>query len=306
MKKLSVVIPVYNEEARLAQNIRCIEEHIRRVGDNYQIVLVDDGSVDATWDVVLSLHRQSAQIEGVQFSRNFGKDRALSAGLREADGDYVLVMDADLEHPPEIIPQMYAILEEEGVDMVEAVKSSRGKESLFYRGFAATFYKIFTRLSGFDLQRASDYKMFCRRAAEAINECTEYSFFFRGVSSWIGFSRKQIDFDVGLREGDETKWTLLGLCRLGLNAITSFTSAPLHLVTFFAIVFGLFSVALGAQTLYNYMVGESISGFTTVILLILILGCFLMAGLGIIGEYVARIYDETRMRPRYIVRERLK
>jgi len=305
MIELSLVIPIFNESERLVENITKIESHVRECSNNYEIILVDDGSRDESWQLIEQLRENNEKIRGIRLSRNFGKEQALSAGLSESQGDFILVMDADLEHPPSIIKEMYQTILNELVDVVEAVKSSRGKESLLYKVFANTFYRSFTKLTKFDMHQASDFKIFNRKVLDAILSCPEYNFFFRGISSWVGFSRKQIEFDVGSRDGDQSKWTMSGLMRLAINAITSFSSAPLHLISLFSIVFGVFSVALGAQTLYRFMNGTAVDGFTTVILLILMLGTFLMAGLGIIGEYLARIYDETKSRPRYIIKDKI-
>jgi glycosyltransferase involved in cell wall biosynthesis len=245
-----------------------------------------------------------ARVRGVRLSRNFGKEAAVIAGLEHAAGDAVVVIDADLQHPPTAIP---AMLERwrDGVHVVEAVKRNRTGQSLGNRVAARLFNLSFTRMTNVDLVNATDFRLLARPAVDALLRLPEHSSFFRGTSTWIGFRRATVEIDVDHREGGESRWTVRSLARLAVNGLTSFTSAPLHLVTLGGLGFAAFSVVLGVQTLVRWVRGGSVAGFPTVILLLLIMGTFVLLGLGIIGEYLARIHEEVRGRPRYLVQERV-
>ncbi len=302
---ISIVLPCLNEASHIAQSVDAIARAIAGCGVEHEFVLVDDGSTDETWRVFETLAAASPRIQALRLSRRFGKEHALCAGLEIARGDAVLVMDADLQHPPTLIPDMLRAWREEGCEVVEAVKEERGEESIVARLEAGFFYGLLRRLSGVDLSGASDFKLLDRRVLEAWRSMPERNLFFRGMSAWLGFRRREIPFKVAPRAGGESGWTTGGLVRLALTGITSFSSVPIHVVTGMGVLFLFFAVLLGAQTLYNKMQGEASGGFTTVILLVLIVGSFLMIGLGIIGLYVSRIYDEVKARPRYVVSERL-
>ena len=299
--KLSIVIPVYQEESHINSSIRVIEQVLIKNQINYEFILVDDGSRDHTWNELKIMSEHNPRITSIRLSRNFGKESALCAGLEYADGDMVLVMDSDLQHPPELIPLMVHAWMEEGYDVVEGVKSSRGKENPIYRFFAKFFYYIIYKTADINLGKASDYKLLDRRAVEAWKEMQERAIFFRGMSAWIGFDRKQIQFDVAERVNGKSKWSFLRLVRLAVNAITSYTSVPLHCITLLGIIMFFGAIALGIQTLYMKFFGQATSGFTTVILLQLIIGSSIMVSLGMIGIYLTKIYKEVKGRPRYLV-----
>jgi dolichol-phosphate mannosyltransferase len=302
---ISIVLPCLNEASHIARSVETIARVLGECGVEHELVLVDDGSTDGTWQVFESLAGASPRVRALRLSRRFGKEHALCAGLEIARGDAVVVMDADLQHPPALVPEMIRAWREEGFDVVEAVKEDRGRESLLARAEAGFFYGLLRRLSGFDLSGASDFKLLDRRVVEAWRTMPERNLFFRGMSAWLGFKRCEIPFRVAPRAGGRSGWTTRGLVRLALTGITSFSSVPIHLVTAMGVLFLLFAIALGVQTLYNWKQGQAASGFTTVILLILIVGSFLMIGLGVIGLYVSRIYDEVKARPRYVIADRL-
>lgn len=299
--KLSIVIPVYQEESHISSSIRVIEQVLITNEINYEFILVDDGSKDGTWREIRIMAENNPRIISIRLSRNFGKESALCAGLEYAEGDMVLVMDSDLQHPPELIPEMVKAWREEGFDVVEGVKSSRGKENPIYRLCAKFFYYIIYKTSDINLGKASDYKLMDRRAVDAWKEMQERAIFFRGMSAWIGFDRKQLQFDVAERVNGKTKWSFVRLVRLAVNAITSYTSVPLHCITLLGIIMFFGAIALGIQTLYMKFFGRATSGFTTVILLQLIIGSSIMVSLGMIGIYLTKIYKEVKGRPRYLV-----
>lgn len=297
---VSVVSPVFDEAEGLEAFVERTTAALGPVVDTFEIVLVDDGSRDGSWAAVQHLNRRDARVRGVGLSRNFGKEAAILAGLEAARGEAVVVMDADLQHPPNLLP---ALIDRwrGGAEVVEAVKKDRTGQSWGGRAASRMFNSIFQRLTGVDLTDASDYRLLSRRAVDALLDLPERTTFFRGTSTWIGFDRAQVAFSVDPRASGESRWGLRGLLRLAINSITSFTPAPLHLVTFGAGLFALFAVVLGIQTLVRFLQGDALTGFTTVILLLLAQGTFVLLGLGIIGEYLARIHDEVKGRPRFLV-----
>jgi dolichol-phosphate mannosyltransferase len=298
---ISLVIPVYNEGQHIAQSIHAIRTIMVDNDIDYQFVLIDDGSRDDTWLVLAQLTSELPGIKAIKLSRNFGKEAALCAGLDAADGDACVVMDADLQHPPKLIPEMVRLWREEGYDVVEGIKTNRGKESFMYKLGARIFYRTFHRLSGLDLGKASDFKLMDRKVVDAWRKMLERGTFFRGMSAWVGFNRYQLPFAVERRIVGSSKWSPIKLGKLFISAITAFSSLPLQIITFLGGLFFIGSLALAAQTLYMKITGIAYTGFTTVILLQLIIGSALMLSLGIIGTYLARIYDEVKYRPRYLI-----
>jgi glycosyltransferase involved in cell wall biosynthesis len=242
-------------------------------------------------------------VRAVRLSRRFGKELALCAGLERARGDAVVVMDGDLQHPPRLIREMVRHWSEGGFDVVEGVKRDRGRGSAPHRTQAGFYYTLLHALSGIDLRGASDFKLMDRKVLEAWGRMPERSVFFRGMSAWLGFKRKRLAFEVEPRAGGRTAWSSLGLLRLAVNGITSFSSLPVHIITVMGAVFLVLALILGVNSLAQWFRGEAVTGFTTVNLLLLIIGSMLMIGLGVIGEYIAKIYDEVKGRPRYVISE---
>ena len=301
--KLSVVIPLLNEEPHLERTLDVIRRELAMFEGDYELVLIDDGSSDGTWKLLQASVNAFGDGRAIRLSRRFGKELALCAGLERARGDAVVVMDGDLQHPPRLIPEMVRCWEEEGFDVVEGVKQHRGEESRSYRAQTGLYYVLLRSLSGIDLRGASDFKLMDRKVVEAWGQMGERNVFFRGMSAWLGFRRKRLFFNVERRVGGGTAWSPLGLIRLAINGITSFSSLPVHIITVMGVIFLLFSLVLGVSSLLQWFSGEAVTGFTTVNLLLLIIGSMLMIGLGIIGEYIAKIYDEVKGRPRYVIAE---
>lgn len=299
-KMLSVVLPAYNEELMIKKTAQVIGEILKKEDIPYELVFVNDGSADGTWKKIEEIRETDSHIKGVCFSRNFGKESAVSAGLAQAEGSCVAVMDCDLQHPPETLVTMYRLWES-GYQVVEGVKASRGKESFIHKMFAKTFYKIISDATGIDMSRASDFKLLDRQAVDEYLKMPERNVFFRALSSWVGFRTTYVEFDVQEREAGQSKWSFKSLVRYAVNNIASFSAAPMQIVTFCGIIFFLFAFIIGMQSLYMYFAGQAMEGFTTVILLLLIIGSILMFSLGVIGYYIAKIYDEVKMRPRYII-----
>ena len=270
----------------------------------YELMFVDDGSKDKTWDCIVQASKEDRHVHGVHFSRNFGKESAIFAGLASASGDCVAVMDCDLQHPPQTLVEMYRKWEE-GFEVVEGVKRSRGKESFLHAVSAGSFYKIMSSATKIDMTHASDFKLLDRKAVNAILEMPERNAFFRAQSSWIGFKTTSVAFDVQEREAGESKWNTRSLIRYAVSNIVGYSTAPMQVVTAAGIITFLLAVVIGIQTLVRYFAGKAVEGFTTVILLILIIGSLIMISLGMIGYYIARIYQEVQGRPRYIISKKV-
>lgn len=300
---VSVLMPVYCEGLTIRKVIADIRRELNSLDIDYEFVLVDDGSSDDTWDRLCEESIVGPSVRAFRLSRNFGKEAAMCAGLEIVRGDAVVVMDADGQHPPALLPKMIKIWRESDADVVEAIKVTRGKESLFDKAGARFFYFLLNRLSGYDLKGASDYKLLSRKALNAWLEMDERNIFFRGMTAWLGFTRVQVPFEVEPRRGGRSGWSFLTRLRLALTGISAFSSLPLQFVTFAGMFFFLFSIAFGIYTLILQFAGRSVTGFATVILLLLIIGSLLMLSLGILGQYLARIYDEVKRRPRYLIAE---
>jgi Glycosyltransferases involved in cell wall biogenesis len=277
----------------------------REVTPHYELWVVDDGSSDATWARVQEAKEQHAQLRAVRLSRNFGKEAATSAGLTFARGDVVIVMDGDLQHPPGELPRMVRRWQEGGVDIVEMVKEERQREGVLDRLAAQLYYSVFGLLGGMDLRNQSDFKLMARPVVDAYLTLGEANLFLRGMVAWLGFRHVQLPFHVAERTRGSSKWSFSAKVHLAIDSLTSFTTAPLSIITFLGITFLGLATMLGAQTLWRWWHGVAVEGFTTVILLQLIIGSTLMISLGLIGLYIGRIYVEVKHRPRFIVSEKL-
>lgn len=301
---ITILMPVYNEGDFIYQNVETVDGLLERSGIEHQFLLVDDGSKDKTWAEMSRLADDHANVSLIRLSRNFGKEAALCAGLENAAGDAVVVMDSDLQHPPEYIPEMVRLWQEEGYDVVEGIKADRGKESLTGKLAALLFYRTFRKTTGIDIGVASDFKLMNRDAIEAWKELPERNTFFRGLSAWVGYKRYAMPIKIAPRAGGETKWTMKSLTRLAVNSITAYTAAPLFLVFWLGVLMGIGAVIMTVQTLYMYFARRADPGFSTVILLQLFIGSAIMISLSVIGLYIAKIYDEVKGRPRYLIRTR--
>lgn len=297
---LSVVIPAYNEEKAVSQAAQNIGRVLQNRQIPYELIFVDDGSADHTWKEIMLAAERDPAVRGVSFSRNFGKEAAIFAGLESADGDCCAVMDCDLQHPPEKLPEMYDLWRQ-GWEVVNGVKADRGRESGLH-GFAAkSFYKIMSKAVGVDMSRASDFKLMDRRVVETLLALSEHKTFFRALVAWVGFRTAEVDFSVAERTAGDTHWSTASLFRYAISNIAAYSSAPMQIVTVLGVLTLLLSLVLGAQTLANWTRGGAADGFTTVIILLLLIGSILMISLGIIGYYISQIFIEAKARPRYLV-----
>lgn len=299
-KLLSVIIPSYNEQDMIHTTFHSVKSILDKNEIPFEIIFIDDGSTDMTYSNIYNLSKEYPETKGISFSRNFGKESAIFAGLKEAKGDCCVIMDCDLQHPPAAIVDMYNLWTE-GYEIIEGVKTSRGKESPLHTLCANGFYAIISKFAGINMANASDFKLLDRQAVDALLDMPERAPFFRALSSWIGFKTTQVPFEVQERTVGTSKWSLWSLVKYAIRNITSFSGAPMQFVTFLGWIMLLFSIILGVQSLYRYFIGTALEGFTTVILLQLIIGSILMISLGIIGHYISRIYDEIKRRPKYII-----
>lgn len=298
---ISVVIPLYQEAANLRPVLSGVTTALAKTGSPFELIVVDDGSPDETWQILADEAKGLPTLHGLRLSRNFGKELALCAGLERARGDAVIVMDGDGQHPPELLPEMVRLWQTSGADLVEAVKSKRGPESFTQRFGALLFYVFLNKLAGVNLKGTSDFKLMSRRALDAWLQMEERNVFFRGMTAWLGFTRVQLPFEVPGRAAGQTGWSFPKRLRLALTGLSAFSWLPLQFVTLVGLLFFVFSVLFGIYTLALQLTGRSVSGFATVILLLLIIGSLLMLSLGIVGEYLARIYEEVKRRPRYVI-----
>ena len=297
---LSVVIPAYNEEKLIGLAVQRIGEVLRWADIPYELVFVDDGSADRTWEEISRAAQTDACVRGVSFSRNFGKEAAIFAGLEAAKGDCCAVIDCDLQHPPEKLPEMYALWQQ-GWEVVNGVKAHRGKESGLHTFAANTFYRMMSKAVRIDMASSSDFKLMDRRVVDALLALGERKTFFRALAGWVGFRSVIVEFSVADRAEDSSHWSTLSLFRYAFSNIASYSSAPMQMVTVLGVVTLILSLVLGVQTLIRWAMGHAADGFTTVIILLLLIGSILMISLGIIGYYIAELFIEIKARPRYLV-----
>lgn len=297
---LSIIIPSYNEEENISRTVSRLLEVMRENNISCELIFVNDGSKDKTQELIEQASQEHDNVRGICFSRNFGKEACMFAGLRASEGDCCVVMDCDLQHPPEVIPMMYQQWQN-GYEVVEGVKRSRGKERLSYKLSAGVFYKIMSKLIGMDMEASSDFKLLDRKVVDVLCKLPEKGTFFRALSFWAGFKSTTVEYDVAPREFGTTKWSFVKLARYAINNIVSFTAAPLQMVTMMGGVLIAFSILLFIHTLIMWIIGSAVEGFTTVILLLLLIGGCIMVSLGVIGFYISKIYEEVKGRPQYII-----
>lgn len=297
---LSVVIPAYNEEEIIPKTAKTIDTILNDAGIDHELLFINDGSKDKTWDKIEEQANLIPSVKGICFSRNFGKESAVFAGIAEAKGDCCVVIDCDLQHPPEKIVEMYRLWEQ-GYEIVEGVKTSRGRESGMHKFAAKTFYSIMSDAVGFDMSRASDFKLLDRKAINVLINMNEKNAFFRALSSWVGFKQIEVEYEVREREVGTSKWSTRSLIKYAVTNITSFTSAPMQIVTIMGVFVFVFGLLVSIEALVQYFRGTAREGFTTVIILQCFTCSVIMMGLGVIGFYISKIYDEVKGRPRYII-----
>jgi glycosyltransferase involved in cell wall biosynthesis len=303
--QLSVVVPAKDERAGLEATLTEVRRVLAGEGVDYEVLVVDDGSTDGTFERLRELCRQESRLRGIRLSRNYGKESALLAGLREARGAAVVTMDADLQHPPAVIPEMLARWRA-GARVVHGVKRRLAGSASRGRLSSRLFNRLVRAMSGIDMRQASDFTLLDRLAVEAIaRDLPERRRFFRGLARWVGFPQSTVEFDVAPRPGGGSRWSLRGLVDLAVTGLLSFSSLPLRLVTVLGLAMLVFAALVTAETLWSWFRGTAVSGFATVEITLLFIGSSVMISLGVLGEYVARIYDEVKARPEYLVQDRV-
>ena len=304
MKKISILIPCYNEEKSLPL---LYPELVKLMDANqnyeWELMFVNDGSRDNTLQELIKLRQQDKRVNYVDLSRNFGKETAMLAGFDYVTGDCMVIIDADLQHPPTLIPDMIKLWEQ-GYDDVYAKRKTRGKESWLRKRLSLQFYKILQSSSRFDvLQNVGDFRLLDRSCINALKKMRESERYTKGMYCWIGFKKKEIEFVQGDRVAGESSWNYRGLFTLAIDGITSFTNAPLRISTIVGFIVSMFAFLYMIYVFFKALIyGDPVQGYPTLVILILFLGGIQLLSLGIIGEYIGRIYNETKNRPDYIVR----
>jgi dolichol-phosphate mannosyltransferase len=305
MTALSIVVPCFNEEPCLdALYSRLAAAARSAAGDDYEILLVNDGSRDGSWPLMQRLAADDPRLVAINLSRNHGHQLALTAGLDLCRGDVVLIIDADLQDPPELLGEMIATMRAEQADVVYGVRRSRAGETAFKRATAHGFYRLLRRATEVDIPvDAGDFRLMSRRALDALLAMPEQARFIRGMVAWIGFKQVPFLYNRDQRFAGDTKYPLRKMIRFALDAITGFSSAPLKLASHAGLWLSLGSLLIIAYIVYAWWVGRSIQGWTSLMLVVVVLGAVQMFVLALMGEYIGRLYNQAKQRPLYIVQE---
>lgn len=305
--KLSIIVPCYNEEKSLPFFFDETNKHIMMDNLEVEYICVNDGSKDGTLDVLKDLKEINPSITILDFSRNFGKEAALLAGLKEASGDLVVIMDADLQDPPYLLPNMIKIINDEGYDSVATYRVDRKGEPPIRSFFARSFYKLINKISDVEIMDgARDYRMMTRPMVEAILSLSEYHRFSKGIFAWVGFKTKYLAFENVERVAGETKWSFWKLFKYAIEGIVAFTTVPLRIATFFGFFISFLAFLYMIFVFVKAMLfGDPVQGYPSMMVIILFLGGIQMLSLGILGEYLSKTYMEIKRRPNYIIRNRM-
>ena len=305
MKKVSILIPCYNEE----QSLPLLYPELKKLMDGevmyeWEVLFVNDGSKDNTLNIIKVLRSADNRINYVNLSRNFGKENAMLAGFDYVTGDCMVIMDADLQDPPSLIPQMLEYWEL-GYQDIYAKRANRGKESWLRKKFSLLFYKILDNSTRFDiLQNVGDFRMLDRQCIDALKQLRESERYTKGMFCWIGYRKKEVIFDRGDRVAGESNWNFWSLFNLAIEGITSFTTAPLRFATIagfiIAVITFIYALYFLTKTL---LIGDPVQGFTTLIVVVLFLGGIQLMAIGVLGEYIGRIFNESKNRPTYLANE---
>lgn len=298
MTLISIVVPIFNEGKFIRSHLRTILKNAEMENVSLQLIAVDDGSCDNTAAEIEQAAKEDPRISSIMFTRNFGKEAAILAGLLESKGEAVIVIDADLQHPPELIPKMISLWQQ-GFPIVEAVKLKRGKEDVMSWLCAKVFYWLFHYLVGVNLNGQCDYKLLDRSAVNAYVALPEKHRFFRGLIDWLGYPSARLPFEVLPRKDHNGRWSKIKLIKYAINNLTSFSTLPLRIVTWLGLLTLILSICGGISLIHKWQ-DEGLNGFPTVDLLIIITGSVMMISLGIIGHYLTHIYHELKARPPYV------
>lgn len=306
MKKLTVIIPCFNEEEALPIYYREMSKVMADLrGVDTELLFIDDGSTDRTLSVMKDLHILDKRCKYLSFSRNFGKEAAIYAGLKNAVGDYVAVMDVDLQDPPYMLPKMYKILEEEGYDSVATKRSTRTGEPRIRSFLSRSFYKFINKISKTEIVNgARDYRLMKRNMVDAVLNMSEYNRFSKGIFEWVGFRTKWLEFENVERSAGKTKWSLKKLFFYSMEGITGFSVAPLSLASIMGVLFCLLSfITIGFIVMRTLIWGDPVSGWPSLVCILFFVGGIQLLCTGIVGQYLSKTYLETKHRPIYILKE---
>lgn len=299
---ISTVIPAYNENQGITKTVEQIATVLDTCESAWEIIVVDDGSCDQTYQQICQLSKNDPRIKGISLSRNFGKEAAMLVGLEYASGDAVIVMDADLQHPPGLIPVMIDKWRS-GVQIVHGVKRCRKKDPATKKAAAFCINRLVSNFGGINIDNSTDFKLLDRDIVDIIvYKLPERERFFRGLTSWLGFSEECVYFDVVSRQGDDSKWSFWSLLELSITALTSFTCAPLRIVTFVGVATLLLGFLVACDAGWSLIHGQTVSDYVSIIICLILIGGVVMISLGIIGEYIAKIYEEVKARPHYLIK----
>ncbi|MGE5455935.1 MAG: glycosyltransferase family 2 protein [Ignavibacteriales bacterium] len=306
--KLSVVVPCYNEEEMIPIFYEEVTKELKKLKIDYELVFIDDGSVDKTLPILKKLYNSHKNIKVISFSRNFGKESAMLAALEKTVGDYVVIMDADLQTPPKLLKEMITTLETEDYDCVAAYRNTRTGEPIIKSLFSKLFYKLINTMTDIKMAHgASDFRMMKRSVVNSLLQLKEYYRFTKGFFSWIGYNTKYIEYENVERVAGKTKWNFLGLFKYAIEGIVSFTTVPLRLATIFGTLVSLAAFIYTIYIIINTLIyGNDVSGWASIMCIILFMGGLQLLALGIIGEYLGRTYYEVKRRPAYIIKDYMK
>lgn len=304
--EVSIVIPAYNEAEGIALFLERLFDVLRQCGASHEVLVIDDGSRDATWERLQAEAKRLPDLKGLRFTRNFGKEAAILAGLREVKGKAVVVMDADGQHPPALLPEMLQLWRSGKARVVAARKANRLADGWLARANARLFNGLMRMLTGLDLEDASDFRLLDRQVVEAVLSCPEKVRFFRGMTEWTGFASASVPFDVAPRLAGDTHWNTAQLTRLAITAITSFSAKPLSMIFRLGLVGMLAAFLLFLQAIYSWLTHAAVSGWTSLTVVVLFFGSANLLGIGVLGAYLAQIFEEIKARPEFLVAERLQ
>lgn len=303
MSLLSIVVPCFNEEESVELYLKEIQKVLASY--DYEILFINDGSGDNTLKKIKEMANENANVKYVSFSRNFGKESAIYAGLKNASGDLICVMDADLQHPPDLLPEMIETISSEDYDVVAAKRVSRKGESKIKSFFSNLFYKVFNRISKMNLEEgATDYRVMTRQVVDSILQLPEYNRFSKGLFQWVGFNTKWIAYENVERLAGETTWSFWGLVEYSIEGLVAFSALPLSISIVLGIIFSIIAFIYMIFIIAKYLLySDSVKGFATIMCAILLLGGLQLLSIGILGKYIEKTYFETKNRPIYIVKE---
>ena len=301
--QLSIVVPVYNEAANLEVLFASLHAVLEEGGYNYEVIFIDDGSTDGTFEVVKQLHERNASVKGYSFSRNFGHQTALFAGLSKSTGEVVISMDGDMQHPPEFIPALLKKYEE-GYDIVNTKRLDAESTGLFKKLSSRWYYKMLNALSDVPIEpAAADFRLMNRKSVEALNSLPETHRFTRGLVGWMGFKQAIIPYQAAPRHAGSSKYTFFKMLRFGLDGIVSFSVKPLRIAFYTGVMVSIAALLYAIYAIVQHILGSTVEGWTSILVSVLFIGGVTLLSLGVIGEYIARIFNEVRRRPMYFFKD---